>query len=43
MKAWPRMITLAVRSVCRPRIGRSLAFNLPWSFSMLLLAYWVVS
>ncbi len=43
MKAWPRMITLAVRSVCSPRIGRSLALSLPWSFSTRLLAYWVVS
>src|SRR4051812_1872536 len=37
------MMTLAVRSRCRPRIGRSLALRRPWSASTLLSAYWVVS
>jgi len=36
------MITLAVRSVWSPRIGRSLTVNLPWSFSTRLFAYWAV-
>jgi hypothetical protein len=36
------MITLALRSCLRPRIGRSRAFNLPWSHSIPLLAYWSV-
>ena len=33
---------LAVRSVFKPRIGRSLAFNRPWSHSTRLLAYLIV-
>jgi hypothetical protein len=40
--AWTRvllMITLALRSRLRPRIGRNRAFNLPWSHSTRLLAY----
>jgi hypothetical protein len=32
------MITLALRSWLRPRIGRSRAFSRPWSHSMRLLA-----
>ena len=39
MKAWPRMITRAVRSVLRPRIGRNRALSRPWSHSTRLLAY----
>src|SRR5829696_3709639 len=31
------MITLALQSCLRPRIGRSRAFSLPWSHSMRLL------
>ena len=31
MKAWPRITTLAVRSVLSPRISLSLAFRRPWS------------
>ena len=37
-KAYPAMITLALRSCLSPRIGRSLAFSLPWSHSTRLLA-----
>src|SRR5664280_346992 len=43
MKAWPSMITLAVWSRLRPRIGRSLALRRPWSASTRLLAHYVVS
>jgi hypothetical protein len=40
MNAWPRMTTLAVRSVFNPRIGLSRAFSRPWSHSIRLFAYW---
>ena len=36
------MTTVAVRSVFKPRIGRSLAFNRPWSHSTRLFAYLTV-
>ena len=36
------MITLALRSRLRPRIGRSHAFRRPWSASTRLLASWSV-
>jgi len=42
MKAWPRITTLAVRSVLSPRIGLSLAFRGPWSHSTRLFSYWPV-
>jgi hypothetical protein len=35
-------MTLVVRSVLRPRIGRSRALSRPWSHSVRLLAYWSV-
>jgi hypothetical protein len=35
-------MTLAVRSVLRPHIGRRRAFNRPWSHSIRLFAYCVV-
>jgi hypothetical protein len=39
-KPCPAMITLELRSCLSPRIGRSLAFSLPWSHSTpRLLAY----
>ena len=43
MKAWPRITTLAVRSVLSPRICLSLAFRRPWSHSTRLFSYWPVS
>ena len=39
MIAWPRITTLAVRSVFSPRIGRSRALSLPWSASHRLFWY----
>ena len=42
MNAWPALITVAVRSVFRPRIGRNRAFNRPWSYSSWLFAYFSV-
>jgi hypothetical protein len=38
----PAMITLALRSCLRPRIGSSRAFSLPWSHLIPLLASWSV-
>ncbi len=39
MNACPRITMLAVRSVFSPRIGRSRAFNRPWSHSRRLFSY----
>ena len=42
MNGWPRITTLAVRSVLSPRIGLSLTFSRPWSHSTRLFSYWPV-
>ncbi len=43
IKAWPAMITAAVRSCLSLRMRRSRALSRPWSASSRLLAYWLVS
>jgi hypothetical protein len=43
MNALPRITNVAVRSVRRPRIGRSRALSRRWSHSLRLFAYCVVS